>query len=147
MPLRAKRGSDPAEPATKNGEVGRMLSFKFLEGSPSYDTAGVFYVRVDPNIATSDELLRALYYLLWFPGYFGFNWNALSDCLRDLSWIPQCRVVLVHESLPRLPSEELRTYLGVLHDSVIDWNNDHEHDLEVVFRASDRFVVDRLMAD
>lgn len=124
-----------------------MSPFNFVENAPSYDAAEVFYVRVDPNIVTSDELLKALYYLLWFPGYFGFNWNALSDCLRDLSWIPYRRVVLVHESMPRLPSGELRTYLNVLNDSVLDWIGDEQHDLEVVFRRSDKLIVDGMLID
>lgn len=125
----------------------KMSPFNFVENAPSYDAAEVFYVRVDPNIVTSDELLKALYYLLWFPGYFGFNWNALSDCLRDLSWIPYRRVVLVHESMPRLPSGELRTYLNVLNDSVLDWIGDEKHDLEVVFRRSDKLIVDGMLID
>lgn len=124
-----------------------MLPFNFVENSPSYDAAEVFYVRVDPNIVTSDELLKALYYLLWFPGYFGFNWNALSDCLRDLSWIPCRRVVLVHESMPRLPNGELRAYLNVLNDSVLDWIGDEKHDLEVVFRCSDKPIADSMLID
>jgi hypothetical protein len=125
----------------------KMLPFNFVENSPSYDAAEVFYVRVDPNIVTSDELLKALYYLLWFPGYFGFNWNALSDCLRDLSWIPCRRVVLVHESMPRLPNGELRAYLNVLNDSVLDWIGDEKHDLEVVFRCSDKPIADSMLID
>lgn len=124
-----------------------MLSFNFVQDSPSYDAAEVFYVRVDPNIVTSDELLRSLYYLLWFPGYFGFNWNALSDCLRDLSWIPCRRVVLVHESMPRLPNGQLRAYLNVLNDSVRDWIDDEKHDLEVFFRPSDKPIAESMLFD
>jgi RNAse (barnase) inhibitor barstar len=31
--------------------------------------------------------LREFSEVLGFPSYFGFNWNALSDCLTDLSWL------------------------------------------------------------
>lgn len=122
-----------------------MLPFKFMENPPSYDAASVFYVRIDPGIGLTDELLKSLYYMLWFPGYFGFNWDALYDCLRDFSWIKYRKIVLVHEVLPRLPREELKIYLEILRDSVIDWSGDDRHELEVVFRDSDRVVVEELL--
>ncbi|WP_416383711.1 barstar family protein [Pseudomonas guariconensis] len=78
----------------KIGGLSKMLPFKFVDIPPSYDAAEVFYVRIDPSIGVAEELIRALYYLLWLPGYFGFNWDALYDCLRDLSWIPCHKIVL-----------------------------------------------------
>lgn len=122
-----------------------MLPFKFLDGSPSYDAAEVFYVRVDPKISLSEELLKSLYYLLWFPGYFGFNWDALYDCLRDLGWIPCHKIVLVHEALPSLPEEDLKVYLEVLRDSALDWGGGQEHGLEVFFRSADKRRVEKLL--
>lgn len=122
-----------------------MSPFLFLETPPSYDTTEVFYVRIDPIIETTEELIKALYYLLWFPGYFGFNWDALYDCLRDLSWIPCQKIVLVHESLPRLPIDDLQVYLEILRDSVLDWVDDDRHEIEVVFRTIDRSVVESLL--
>jgi hypothetical protein len=122
-----------------------MLPFTFLERPPSYDTAEVFYVRIDSNIGVADELIRALYYLLWFPGCFGFNWDALYDCLRDLSWIPYHKVVLVHESLPKLSREDLQVYLEVLRDSAFDWIGDEGHELEVVFLSADKEIIQDLL--
>lgn len=124
-----------------------MLPFTFVERPPSYDTAEVFYVRVDPSIGIADELIRALYYLLWFPGYFGFNWDALYDCLRDLSWTPCHKIVLVHESLPKLSRGDLQVYLEILRDSVFDWIGDEGHELEVVFLAADEAMVEELLKD
>lgn len=123
----------------------RMFPFKFSDVAPSYDTAEVFYVRIDPEISLPEELLKALYYLLWFPGYFGFNWDALYDCLRDLEWIPCRKVVLVHKTLPNLPEEDLKVYLEVLRDAIIDWAADEEHELEVFFRTADRRAVESLL--
>lgn len=122
-----------------------MLPFKFLEVPPSYDAAEVFYVRIDPSIGNAEELIRALYYLLWLPGYFGFNWDALYDCLSDLSWIPCRKVVLVHVNLPELPREELKVYLEILRDTVLDWDGDEGHEIEVVFREIDKFTVEDLL--
>ncbi|MEU7513799.1 barstar family protein [Streptomyces sp. NPDC042898] len=36
--------------------------------------------------------------LLKFPDYFGWNWNAFYDCLRDLQWLSSDHHVLIIES-------------------------------------------------
>jgi len=122
-----------------------MTPFNFTEKAPSYDAAEVFYVRIDPRIGLTGELLRSLYYLLWFPGYFGFNWDALYDCLRDLEWIKFHKIVLVHESLPQLPEDDLKVYLEILRDSALGWVDDESHELEVVFRCADKTVIENIL--
>lgn len=126
--------------------IRESLPFRFVVGPASYDTATVFYARLDTGIGSAGELLKAIYYLLWFPGYFGFNWDALSDCLRDLSWIPCKKVVLVHDALPKLTDFELKTYLEVLRDSVLDWDGDESHELEVVFQEHDKNRIEALLS-
>lgn len=116
-----------------------------METTPSYDSAEVFYVLIDPSIQATEGLIRSLYYLLWLPGYFGYNWDALYDCLRDLSWVPCHKIVLVHESLPELPGDDLKIYLEILRDSVLDWIGDDGHELEVVFKEVDRAVAESLL--
>ncbi len=32
-----------------------------------------------------------------FPSGFGANWDALADCLQDLSWSPGCHLLLLQE--------------------------------------------------
>ncbi|WP_350223398.1 barstar family protein [Leclercia adecarboxylata] len=123
----------------------QMLPFMFTEKFPTYDTAEVFVVRIDPNIDLTDEFLRSLYYVLWFPGYFGFNWDALYDCLCDLSWLPCRKIVLLHDSLPQIPKLDLEIYFGILRDAVLDWKNNEEHELEVVLLNSDRHAIEKLL--
>lgn len=122
-----------------------MSVFKYEDKSVCYGKGAVFLARIDPNIADTDELLRSLYYLLWFPGYFGFNWNALYDCLRDLDWISENKVMIVHESLPGIPDSDLRIYLEVLKDCILDWVNDEKHQLEVYFTEKDQGEIERLL--
>jgi RNAse (barnase) inhibitor barstar len=85
------------------------------------------------QIESSEELLKVLYEKLDLPGYFGFNWNALYDCLRDLHWIKEQDVVLIHEDLPALGTQDLSIYLEVLEDSVRSWGPGEEHRFIVVF--------------
>lgn len=113
-------------------------SVPFTFGSPGFNTGEVFYARLCPEIYKSEHLLQALYQLLWLPGYFGFNWNALHDCLTDLSWIKERRVVIEHAGLPHIPEVELKIYLEILRDAVVDWKDGDDHRFEVVFSAQDR---------
>jgi hypothetical protein len=126
--------------------INQSLPFKYATGPAAYNTAEVFYARLDPEIGKVDELLKAIYYLLWFPGYFGFNWDALYDCLCDLDWIPCRKVVLVHDGLPKISDHDLKTYLEILRDSVLDWGGDEDHLLEAVFQESDRIRIESLLA-
>lgn len=122
-----------------------MGVFKFSDKSVCYEGSEVFVARVDPTIADTEELLRSLYYLLWFPGYFGFNWNSLNDCLRDLGWISENKIMIVHESLPSIPDSDLCIYLEVLKDSVLDWGDGEGHQLEVVFHEKDKGKIEKLL--
>ena len=70
---------------------------------------------------------------LRLPEGFGANWDALFDVLCDLSWIAQRRIVLEHESLPKLPPLELEKYLRVLRDSEESWQGDSD-DRELIVR-------------
>jgi len=36
------------------------------------------------SVRTRDDLLRGIADAMQFPDYFGMNWDALIDCLRDL---------------------------------------------------------------
>jgi RNAse (barnase) inhibitor barstar len=76
---------------------------------------------------------KALSRELKFPAYFGNNWDALSDCLRDLSWIKPHRVILLHEDSPPLEAKDVVTYLDVLSECVRDWKSGENHELVVVF--------------
>jgi hypothetical protein len=71
------------------------------EQPATYRDDAALVVRLSERIRRKHELLGLLRKQLRFPGYFGGNWDALHDCLRDLSWLKEVpRVVLLHESWP-----------------------------------------------
>lgn len=122
------------------------IYFKFIDGNSSYNTADVFYVRMNPDISEKMELLSALKYQLWLPSYFGNNWDALYDCLCDFRWIPFHKIVIDHEKLPNLDDNALQAYLEILRDAIMSWKGDNRHCLEVVFQATEMERIEKLLA-
>ncbi|SKC08630.1 Barstar (barnase inhibitor) [Luteibacter sp. 22Crub2.1] len=118
-----------------------MKGLSFYQMSPVYVSDETFLLRIDLHISSVQELMSALHYGLWLPGCFGFNWNALFDCLLDLTWLPCAQVVIYHSSLPRLPDEELARYISVLSDAVNEQNDGTRPRLSVVFPADFRAEV------
>ena len=84
------------------------------------------------RVRTKTELLDVLRHGLAVPSWFGHNWDALHEGLRDLSWVPVRNVVLCHVAIPELPIAELKTYLGILSESVANPFTP-DHSLRVVF--------------
>jgi len=111
-------------------------SFGFTD-TRAFD-ADAFVVQIPAGLTSADALLQILFERARLPGYFGFNWDALSDCLRDLHWVACRQVVLWHADVPRLSREELRTYFDVLAECVASWAPGDAHSLKVVFPSAAR---------
>jgi len=105
-----------------------------------------YVAAVPAGITSPQSLLQVLYNALELPGYFGFNWDALSDCLRDFHWLKQHRIVLRHADVPPLPIGDLRTYLEVLVEAQSSWGPGEQHSLKVVFPAGAQGEVARATA-
>jgi hypothetical protein len=58
------------------------------------------------------EILAALARALEFPAWFGANWDALEDCLTDLSWSKAAGHVILVEGAARAAADDV----GVLED-------------------------------
>ena len=93
---------------------------------------------VPHGIRGKRELLEVLARQLSFPDYFGFNWDALEECLRDLSWLSERRIVILHESLPLRDEKQRRIYVQILQDAMASWNSGDAHELVAIFPASSR---------
>jgi hypothetical protein len=77
------------------------LPFLFVDSPAEFSDDAALVVRVPAGVRSKQKLLAILADKLHFPGYFGWNWDALEECLGDLSWLPQGqRVAIVHDDLP-----------------------------------------------
>ncbi|HWU78373.1 MAG TPA: barstar family protein [Rhodanobacter sp.] len=75
-----------------------------------------------------EELLLRLAVSLQLPTTFGYNWDALADCLRDLDWMPAWGHVLLFDHV-----DELREAAGADYDILLGMLDDaatfgEEHD-------------------
>ncbi|MEV5877449.1 barstar family protein [Streptomyces sp. NPDC052101] len=62
-------------------------------------TGRTYVARLDGReMRDTDAVFQQFYERLRLPDYFGWNWNALSDCLGDLSWLSADHHVLIIES-------------------------------------------------
>lgn len=86
---------------------------------------GFAFARVDlEGCADKAELLRRLAAALHFPTWFGQNWDALADCLTDLSWMKAEGYVLVLDRMDRLrlaAEADFVTALDIFEDAARSW--------------------------
>ncbi len=103
-----------------------------MDDPASLRDSDTLVVVLDRVIDEKSDLLRWLAVNLRFPAYFGENWDALDEMLRDLSWIDEFRVVLFHSALPLASNRGDRAvYVDILRDSVAAWHPGDDHELIV----------------
>jgi len=109
----------------------------------------VFRAAIRGGIAGPEALFEEYDRHFNFP-YFGFNWDALDECLKDLQWISQPQVIISHHTLPELSAKDFRIYLEVLSSAIESWRKFREderwpefieHWLEVRFKLADEKLV------
>ncbi len=120
--------------------------FVFVAEPSSMICKSDLVVTISESLSSKESLLNEFARQAFFPEYFGINWDAFDECLRDLSWIDQRRLVIVHHGLPLSNAEkELKTYLEVLRDVSLDWKPEESHEIVIVFPAALRHRVEAQM--
>lgn len=114
--------------------------YQFVSNFADVDLSDTRAVRIPAGLLRKRDLLAVFARGLDFPGHFGWNWDALEECLRDLAWIDHPRrILLIHEGLPFQPDWNNRvTYLSILKDAVTAWGPNQPHELIAVFPESCR---------
>ena len=134
--------------------------FVFLGDPNGSATELDFLVDVPTGIQTKVDLLAHYEKEGRFPVYFGGNWDALLDCLRDFSWTNRKKIIIAHNDLPLVNREgDLRIYLEILETAVNDWMESRqgpfagtpngmayvEHELVVVFPSAVEGMVKKVL--
>ena len=93
--------------------------------------SGVFRSDSAPEglqIDLGDQPIEAIAKALGFPDWFGGNWDALEDCLGDLSWLrPPVRLVLRNFR----KGDDLGVLIDVLSSAAAFWDEQGESFLAV----------------
>ena len=87
---------------------------------PRAAAAGLDVVSISlAGVASKDALLERFASALAFPDWFGANWDALEECLDDLSWRPDKGHLLLIDGFETLAStarDDFGVLLGLLAD-------------------------------
>jgi len=106
-------------------ELPRVSRERALEIESETLAAAGAVVRVDLRACeTKAEALAAVGRAFDFPSWFGLNWDALADCLRDLDFESiEARLVLVYglERWRARSESEVETFLEILLEAVDDF--------------------------
>lgn len=82
---------------------------------------------IGSEIRNKDALFEALNRTMKFPAYFGGNWDALEECLRDLEWSPAEGYVILFEEpmyLFEASCDVFVTFLEVVIAVSVEWATD-----------------------
>jgi len=109
-----KRLQDPAR-------SGVYRTVRVDEIAEALQGSKVALMRLPPLEGEKTDLLRTIAKALDFPAWFGENWDALEDCLTDLSWREAAGHVLVFEGIGALPLDERGTLVDVLASAAQFW--------------------------
>jgi hypothetical protein len=124
------------------------MNFEFIDTPSRLVGPSEFVIQVPARIKSKPELLAEFARMGRFPDHFGGNWDAFLDCLRDLSWISNRTVSVVHADLPLADNPgDCRIYLDILQTALSDWASSAkadvvtpppgweyvEHELRIVF--------------
>jgi RNAse (barnase) inhibitor barstar len=104
------------------------------------------HASVPANITSKKTLFATVADQLFFPDYFGGNWDAFDECLRDLSWLPLGEVALNHADVPLVNDvPDAMIYLAILDDAVRKISKSGDRALLVVFPAELQGQIDWLL--
>jgi RNAse (barnase) inhibitor barstar len=113
------------------------MLFSFGDEHSSGNVAA--HANIPKNITSKHALLAALATQLNFPDYFGGNWDALEECIGDLSWLPIGPVIVKHADIPLVgDARNAKTYVAILSDAARKMSKSDDHPLSIVFPAGCR---------
>lgn len=89
---------------------------------------GLAAFRVDlSNTGDKEQMLTAIAKALEFPDWFGHNFDALADCLADMSWTPADGYLLLLEHCDGIhgkAEQDFVSALQIFNQAANDWREE-----------------------
>ena len=82
------------------------------------------------------EVFKEFSNKLKFPTYFGYNWDALEECLTDLDWLQaEGHIIFIEHAncFSNLNLTDRNNLLEVLRTVVHDWRNGRDYKVPIKF--------------
>ena len=76
------------------------------------------------EIRDKQSFLQKMAEVMRFPDYFGYNWDALEECITDLDWCPAARYILIYdypETFSKAEPEQWKIAYDILRSAVEYW--------------------------
>ena len=105
--------------ASKSGVYRASRADEILD---AMEGSELMVVRVSlAGAAAKDALMARVATALKFPQWFGGNWDALEDCLTDLSWSSAGGHVLLIEGAGGMSGDERGIFIDILASAAAWW--------------------------
>ena len=121
-----------------------MENVIFISNPSEFEKNEAFVAHIS-RINGVKHLFNLLCEKLWFPNYFGFNWDATDECLNDFSWIEEVDIIIVHDSAINLDKKDFEIYIDMLYNAVMFWCSDGEHNMSIVFRTDYKEIIEDII--
>jgi RNAse (barnase) inhibitor barstar len=122
------------------------INTPFVFHNVTQSDEGAFIAEVSGGIKTKENLLSEVSRRLRFPDYFGSNWDALEECILDLSWISEKKIKIKHFDLPISNDvENAKIYLSIMRSAVFSHYEFGKVELIVYFPEVVRGRIDWLL--
>lgn len=121
--MSAKPASAPAISAKRSGVYRAPASVEILRKSVAQ--AGLAWMELPlSSVSNKKQFLEACAKAMQLPSYFGGNWDALADCVRDFNWFKATGYVL-HvtdaEKFAKASADDYATALSVFAEAAEFW--------------------------
>ncbi len=108
---------------TEEDEFDNLLNLFRLD----LDKNNVVVLLRGSKMKTIKDLFDEFASALQFPSYFGENWNALDECINDLSWLPGDNYIIgindIKDVLISDSEGNLEALFKVLNNACDEWRN------------------------